>query len=304
MRAIHRRISLSTSEREKTNRDRWSEGPAVTLQPVTLDTTAVFGTDRPVIGMVHLPALPGAPRFEGDREALHRVAKRDARALVEGGVDGVILENFGDAPFYPADVPSHVIAEMTALAETVSQTIGDLPLGVNVLRNDATAAIGIAAAVGGEFIRVNVHTGARVADQGILEGEAHETMRLRDHIQADVEVFADIDVKHSAPLADEAYETEALAENAERGLADALVVSGTRTGNPTPVADVQSAVDRRDRLGIDTPILIGSGVTADRVDELLDIADGVIVGTALKEDGETQNPVDPNRVAELVAAAR
>ncbi|MFB6112328.1 MAG: BtpA/SgcQ family protein [Halobacteriaceae archaeon] len=268
-----------------------------------MDCEAIFGTSRPVIGMVHLPPLPGAPRFDGDRERIHEVARRDAAALAEGGVDAVMLENFGDAPFYPDDVPKHVVAELTAVAETVRAAADGLPLGVNVLRNDGAAALAVAAATGGDFIRVNVHTGARVADQGILQGQAHETMRLRDRLAADVAVLADVDVKHSAPLADADYEAESLAENAERGLADGLVVSGARTGRPTALEDLRAAVERRDAIGVETPVFVGSGVTKDRVGELLDVADGAIVGTALKADGETENPIDPDRVAALMAAA-
>lgn len=269
-----------------------------------MDIEDVFGVSRPIVGMVHLPPLPGAPRFDGNRERLHAVARRDAAALAEGGVDAVMLENFGDAPFYPSDVPRHTVAEMTALAGTVSDATGGLPLGVNVLRNDAASALSVAAAAEGDFVRVNVHTGARVADQGILEGQAHETMRLREQLDTDVAVLADVDVKHSAPLADAAYEAESLAENAERGLADGIVVSGARTGRPTDLGDVQEAVDRRDQLGTETPVFVGSGVTRDTVGDVLDIADGAIVGTAFKDDGETENAVDPERVTAVMDAAR
>lgn len=267
-----------------------------------MDVEAVFGTERPIIGMVHLPPLPGSPRFDGDRDYLHEVARRDAAALATGGVDGIMLENFGDAPFYPDDVPKHTVAELTALAETVKQASDGLPLGVNVLRNDARAALSVAAAVQGEFIRINIHTGARVADQGILQGQAHDTMRLREQIGADVAVLADVDVKHSAPLADATHEAESLAENAERGLADGIIVSGARTGRPTSLNDVEAAVERRDELGTETPVFVGSGVTRETVGDLLRVADGAIVGTALKRGGETENPVDPDRVAALLAA--
>jgi membrane complex biogenesis BtpA family protein len=269
-----------------------------------MDTSAVFGADSPVIGMVHLPPLPGAPRYDAEagRERLHEVARRDATRLAAGGVDAVVVENFGDAPFYPDDVPKHVASEVTALARTVRDAV-DLPFGVNVLRNDATAALAAAAAAGGSFLRVNVHVGARVADQGILEGQAHETARLRERIDADVRILADVDVKHSAPLADEDYEAESVAESTERGLADGVIVSGPRTGEATDVGDVERAAARRDALGTDAPVLVGSGVTADTVGELLEVADGVVVGTALKEGGETTNPVSVDRVERVVAAA-
>ena len=285
-----------------------------------MDTTEVFDTHTPLIGVVHLPPLPGAPRSDRERgrEHLHECARLDAERLAEGGVDAVTVENFGDAPFHPDDVPKHVVAEMTALARTVREAC-DLPVGVNVLRNDGLAAVAVAAAVRAAFCRVNVHVGARVADQGLLEGAAHETMRLRERIDAapgttgvgdpagrdarGVHVLADVDVKHSAPLAAGDWEAESLAESAERGLADGVIVSGARTGRATPLAAVERAVQRRDRLGLDVPVLVGSGVTPDSAGDLLSVADGAIVGTALKEGGETAAPVDVGRVRELVAAA-
>jgi membrane complex biogenesis BtpA family protein len=269
-----------------------------------MDTAAVFGSEAPVVGMVHLPPLPGAPRYDrsAGREHLHEVARRDAARLVEGGVDAVMVENFGDAPFYPDDVPKHVVAELTALADTVAEA-AELPVGVNVLRNDAEAAVSAAAAADADFVRTNVHVGARVTDQGVIEGQAHETIRLRERIDADLAVLADVDVKHSAPLASETFEAESIAESTERGLADGVVVSGPRTGEATDLEDLERAVARRDELGTDAPVFVGSGVTAETVGEVLSVADGAIVGTALKEGGETTDPVSVERVEELVAAA-
>ncbi|PSP58546.1 phosphorybosylanthranilate isomerase [Halobacteriales archaeon QH_7_66_36] len=262
-----------------------------------------FGAATPMIGMVHLPPLPGAPRYDPEtgRAALHEAARRDAERLADGGVDAVIVENFGDAPFYPESVPNHVVAELTALAGTVREA-ANCPVGVNVLRNDGPAAVAVAAAAGVDFVRVNVHVGARVADQGVLEGRAHETMRLRERIDADVRLLADVDVKHSEPLAT-GDDEETLAESATRGLADGIVVSGSHTGRATPLDAVEAAVERRDQRGLDVPVLVGSGVTADSVSDLLRVADGVIVGTALKEGAKTTNPVSVGRVEELVAAA-
>lgn len=267
-----------------------------------MDEPPVFGVDRPVVGMVHLPPLPGAPGFDGDREAIRDRAHADATALEAGGVDGVIVENFGDVPFYPDDVPDHVVAEFTAVAATVADAV-DVPVGVNVLRNDATAALGIAAAVGGAFVRVNVHMGARVSDQGILEGTAHETLRLRERLATSVRIFADVDVKHSSPLAAGDAGRSPVAELVERGLADAVIVSGQATGEATGTEDVAATVEAIAELSEAVPVFVGSGVTVESVHRYVDVADGVIVGTALKEDGKTSNPVDRERVEALVAAA-
>jgi membrane complex biogenesis BtpA family protein len=278
---------------------------------MVLDLTDTFDTSKPVVGMVHLRPLPGSPGYDErtvDRESVRRRAVTDAEALDAGGVDAVMVENFGDGPFYPDDVPKHVVADLTAATVAVSDAVS-VPVGVNVLRNDGPAAMAVAGAVNGAFVRVNVHTGVAVTDQGLLEGQAHETMRLRDRIDADVAVMADVDVKHAAPLADRPFETE-IDELATRGRADAVVVSGRATGAETPIATVERAREALDAVAIDPapPLFVGSGVTPETVGDVLPIANGVVVGTALKEHGPTEEgvttaPVDEDRVADIVAAA-
>jgi membrane complex biogenesis BtpA family protein len=260
----------------------------------------VFETNTPIVGMLHLPPLPGAPDFTGNRSAIRERVRRDAVVLEAGGVDGIMLENFGDAPFYPDRVPRHTVAEITALAATLQECVS-IPFGVNVLRNDVRSALGIAAATDGAFVRVNVHTGARLTDQGLIEGLAHETLRLRERLDADVAVLADLDVKHSAPLAERALE-ETFADLVERGGADAVVVSGAGTGESVDTDLLARVLDCRDDRGLDVSVLIGSGVTPATAPDLLELADGAIVGTALKEGGETTAPVDEAAVERLVGA--
>ncbi|KTG30311.1 BtpA/SgcQ family protein, partial [Haloferax profundi] len=175
--------------------------------------------------------------------------------------------------------------------------------GVNILRNDVQSALGIAAATGGSFVRVNVHTGARLTDQGIIEGMAHETLRLREQLDTDVSILADIDVKHSAPLAERALD-DVVSELVERGGADGIIVSGTGTGEAVDTTVLEQVVDSRDARGLDAPVLIGSGVTPETAPDLLSVADGAIVGTALKHGGETTNPVDEAAVERLVESVR
>ncbi|MFC7135049.1 MULTISPECIES: BtpA/SgcQ family protein [Salinibaculum] len=266
-----------------------------------MDLQSRFGSASPVVGMVHLPALPGAPQFGGSREHIHDRALGDATTLADGGVDAVLVENFGDAPFYPETVPDHVVAEMTAATGAVGDAV-DCPHGVNVLRNDAGAALSVAAASGGAFVRVNVHTGTRVTDQGVLDGQAHETLRQRERIDADVAILADVAVKHSAPIAERDV-GELATETIDRGLADGLVVSGPATGARTETDELRTVLDARDDVDADVPVLVGSGVTPENAADLLALADGLIVGTALKEGGATREPVDPERVERLVAAA-
>ncbi|WP_207591995.1 BtpA/SgcQ family protein [Halomontanus rarus] len=262
-----------------------------------------FETEQPILGMVHLPPLPGAPRFDGDRAAIRERALTDAETLLEGGVDGLVLENFGDAPFYPESVPTHVVAEMTVVAKTVADAV-DVPLGINVLRNDADAALAIAGAVGASFVRVNVHTGSAATDQGILEGRAHETLRSRREITADVAILADVHVKHATPIGERGLE-RATRETVERGLADGVIVSGPGTGEETALVDLECVVETVRDLERDVPVIVGSGVTPESVPEVFERgADGAIVGTAFKRGGEPENPVALERVRAVVGAAQ
>lgn len=267
-----------------------------------MDLQSRFGSSAPLVGMVHLPPLPGSPRYAGSRSHIRGRALADAVALEEGGFDALMVENFGDTPYYPDSVPAHTVAEMTAVARELGIGI-DCPHGVNVLRNDSEAAISVAAASGGSFVRVNVHTGARVTDQGLLDGDAHETLRVRDRIDSDVAILADVAVKHAAPVTERDI-AELATETIQRGLADGLVVSGPATGAPADAEELQTVLDARDDADPDAPVFVGSGVTPENAPALLDIADGLIVGTALKAGGETENPVDEEWVAALVAAAR
>ncbi len=246
-----------------------------------------------IIGMVHLSALPGAPRFAGSLEAVRDNALRDAEALAAGGVDAIMIENFGDAPFHPGAVPAATIAQMTAIAAAVRSRVG-APIGINVLRNDGAGAVAVAAAVGAAMVRVNVLTGARVTDQGLIEGRAWEVMRLRAQLSPDLLVLADVDVKHSAPLAARPVEDE-VADLVTRGGADAVVVSGARTGAPTDPEHVA-----RVRDVTDAPVVVGSGATLATAHALARVADGFIVGTAFKRDGR----VDVERVSALCSALR
>jgi uncharacterized protein len=223
---------------------------------------------------------------------------RDAEALVTGGVDGMILENFGDVPFYPGRVPAHTVAFMTAIALEVRRGL-DLPLGINVLRNDAESAIAIAFAAQAQFIRVNIHSGARVTDQGLIEGKAHETLRIRKLLGCDVKIFADADVKHSAPLGSRDLKDE-VEELVGRACADAIIVTGRATGKQTPMADLKAAKEAAGGV----PVFAGSGVDVSNVAEVLKAADGLIVGTAFKLNGITTQPVDVERVRRFVSAAR
>jgi uncharacterized protein len=251
--------------------------------------------------MVHALPLPGSPAWGGSMQQVLDAALRDAQSLAEGGVDAIFVENYGDTPFYPEQVPAETIAALTAVVLEIHRNV-KIDVGVNVLRNDAAAALGICAATGAAFVRVNVHTGAMLTDQGWIAGKAHETLRLRTTLGISAAILADVFVKHATPPAGLTIEDAAL-DTWERGHADALIVTGAGTGRPTGVDDV-----RRIRNAIpDAQILVGSGTTIDNASSLLAHADGAIVGSFLKENGDVARPVDVERVrrmAEIFAESR
>ena len=250
-----------------------------------------------LIGMVHLPPLPGSPRWAGSMDHAVATALTDARALVDNGMDALIVENYGDAPFTRGRVAAATVAAMTVIAHEIRRALPDTPLGVNVLKCDPRSALGVAAAVGARFIRVNVLAGAVVADQGIVQTDAYEVLRERRLLGSDVAIFADVQGKHAVPLVPVEIEQQAR-DLASRALADGLVVSGRATGEATPIDDV-----KRVRSAVpDTRILVGSGVTPESAPELLSLADALIVGTSLKYDSDVSKPVDPERVRRLVGA--
>lgn len=248
--------------------------------------------------MVHLPPLPGAPAYGGSIEGVLERAVVDAQALTEGGVDGIMVENYGDTPFFADVVPPATVSALT-LAVAAVRRESNLPIGVNVLRNDAAAALSIAACTGAQFIRINVHTGAMLTDQGWIAGKAAETVRLRRALDAPVAIAADILVKHAVAPAGLTIE-DAARDTFERGAADVLIVSGAATGAPTDIDDVR----RVKRVLPEAPVWIGSGVTTENVVSLLQIADGVIVGSAFEKEGHAGAQVVADQVRRLVDVAR
>ncbi len=255
----------------------------------------IFSSNRKLlIGVIHLPPLPGSPRWRGNLDGVVKRAVADAQAYANGGAHALFVENFGDAPFTKSAVGPETVAAMAAAGCAVRAAV-KLPIGFNVLRNDPSSALALCAACGGDFIRVNVHSGAMLTDQGVIEGDAFGTLRYRRHICPGAQIFADVHVKHAVPLGDWTLE-DAARDTLERGLADALIVSGVGTGAPADPADVQAV--RGACPG--ARILLGSGITRDNAKDFLEYADGFIVGSSLKKDGKLHNPVDPKRVAALV----
>ena len=251
--------------------------------------------DHAVIGMVHLRPLPGSPLYDGSIQRVIDSAAADAKALAAGGADAVLIENFGDRPFFKSSVPPETVAAMTLAISEIARVVS-IPLGVNVLRNDGRSALAIAAAAGAAFIRVNILVGAMLADQGIIEGDAAALLRVRAALCPDVALFADHLVKHASPLT--SGDPLQMARDLRlRGMADAVIVSGSETGKAVDVARLRML-----RAAIDAPVVIGSGLNAENAAAYAPLADAAIVGTSIKRDGNVDAPVDPDRVRRVVEA--
>lgn len=253
-----------------------------------------------LVGVIHLPPLPGSPRGRQSAAECAASAATDARVLADAGYDAIIVENFGDNPFFAGEVDEITVAAMTACALAVRQAASDVKLGINVLRNDAKAALAVAHVAGGSFIRVNVHTGARVTDQGVVEGRAAETLRVRRAIGAEgVAIWTDVDVKHSAPLGAERPIAQEVADLTKRGMADVILVTGEGTGRGVDLAKLGSV-----KQATEATVLVASGATLTMLDALAGACDGVVVGSALRPGGVAGGPIDAALASEFAEAFR
>lgn len=257
----------------------------------------LFGTNKPVIGVIHLMPLPGSCQWAGDLEEVFLRAEQEAVALSSGGVDGIIVENFFDAPFVKDRVDVSTACALTLAVKRI-MSVTDLPIGVNVLRNDALTALAVAVTSGAKFIRVNILSGAMVTDQGLIESVARELHMYRRELMAkeSVKIFADVMVKHAFPLAIGYDIALSAKDTVKRSLADAIIVSGSATGDSPSQEDMEKVK----KAVPDTPLLIGSGSTKENVKSLLATADGIIVASSLKRQGVLENPVDVERVRSLL----
>lgn len=246
-----------------------------------------------VIGVVHCPPFPGAPRHRGDPiDVIYNAALTDARAYAEGGVDALIVENHGDVPFLrPQDIGPETAAFMTSVTSRVVAETG-LPTGINVLANAPIHAIAIAAASGAQFVRVNQWANAYVANEGALDGDAGRALRYRHMLGADhIAIFADSHVKHGAHAITGDRSLKELTRDLEFFDADVVIATGNRTGDAVKHEEL-SVIDKATSL----PVIVGSGVTTNTLKDLHPQAKGVIIGSSLKEGGKWENPVDVQRV--------
>ena len=260
---------------------------------------AIFGRRKAVIGVIHLPALPGSPDYDGARmDSLTQLALAEAERYRAGGIDGLIVENHGDIPFAkPEELGPETAACMAVITQAVRVTSG-LPVGVNVLANGAVAALAVAKAAGAAFVRVNQWANAYVANEGFIEGKAGAAARYRAWLRArEVAIFADVHVKHGAHAITGDRPIQELARDVEFFDADVAIATGQRTGDAATLDELRAIAG-----GTSLPVAVGSGVNPDNVGDILSVADAVIVASYLKRDGVWWNDVDPERLAVFMRA--
>jgi membrane complex biogenesis BtpA family protein len=255
-------------------------------------------SEKPIVGMIHMPALPGAPQNDKTMDELVAFALSEAEKLETAGLDACIVENVGDVPLFRDHVPPATVAAMAVLVTEVRRATS-MHVGVNILRNACTEALSIAEVCGADFIRCNVVIGAYVTDQGIIQGCAAELARLRRALGSEALIFGDVHVKHAHPLFDVSIEYAAQ-DLAERGGVDAVIVSGPRSPIPPTWERLESVKE-----AVELPVLIGSGIGLENVNEFYERADGVLIGEPdFKVGGVWGGESDQAAYAEAVRLCR
>src|SRR5215203_1903693 len=261
--------------------------------------TSLFANPKPIIGVIHVGALPGTPRSSHTVSQLGTQAKEEARVYRECGVDGMIIENMHDVPYLKGEVGPEIVAAMTAIGIEVKAECG-LPVGIQILAGANIQAMAVAHAAGLDFIRAEGYDYAHVADEGIIEASAAKLLRYRKMIGAErVQVWTDVKKKHSAHAITADVSLGETSETVEFMGSDCVIVTGSATGQPPNVADVQEA---KAHCGL--PVFLGSGISDRNIEEFYREADGFIIGSSFKVDGLWSNTIDPSRVTRFMKLIR
>ena len=259
-----------------------------------------FHTLKPVIGVVHILALPGTPGHQESLDQIVQVAKREAVIYREGGVGGIIVENMHDTPYLKGAVGPEIVASMTVVSAAVRSAAPDLPIGIQILAGANREALAVAQAADLDFIRVEGYVFGHMADEGLIESCAGDLLRYRRAIGAEeIQVWADVKKKHSAHAltADVSLAETVHAVEFFRG--DAVIVTGAVTGDAPALDDLLAA-----KAAGKLPVLLGSGITPFNLADYWEAADGFIIGSYFKQDGFWANPIDPGRVETTMMCAR
>ncbi len=257
--------------------------------------TTLFTSPKPIIGMIHVGALPGTPANCQSVSEIIAQAVREAAIYREGGVEGIAIENMHDVPYLSGEVGPEIVAAMTLVGQAVKAE-SRLPVGIQILAGANIEAMAVACAADLDFIRAESFVFAHLADEGLIESSAAKLLRYRKMIGADrVQVWADVKKKHSSHAITADISLGAMAETVEFMRGDAVIITGGVTGDPPKLADVEEA-----KAHCRLPVILGSGVDDKNIAEFWPKADGFIIGSYFKVEGKWQNTVDARRVERLM----
>jgi len=256
-----------------------------------------LSSSKLLIGMVHVGALPGTPRFENNIEEVIEKAVMEGQALQKSGFGAIILENMHDVPYLRTHVGPEITAAMAVVSTEVRKAVS-IPMGIQILAGANVAALSVAQAVGADFIRVEGFVFSHIADEGLIEACAGPLLRLRRELGAEnIKIFADIKKKHSSHAITSDVSIAETAHAAEFFGSDGVIVTGTATGTTASAQELREV-----KQSVRIPVWIGSGITPNNLSQYQE-ADGWIVGSSLKKDGLWNNPLDSSRLKEMVEAA-
>lgn len=259
----------------------------------------VLNLMKPVIAMIHVDPLPGTPKYAGNVKSIITKAIKEAQLYKDSGVDVLMIENMHDVPYLNRTAGPEITSMMSILLYEV-KNVSSLPAGLQVLAGANKQALGAALASGGDFIRAEGFVYAHVADEGFFNSDAAEILRYRKQIGADhVAIFTDIKKKHSSHSITDDTSIEDTAKAAEFFLSDGVIVTGSATGVKPSLEEIRSVKD-----SVNIPVLAGSGITFENVQEYLKLCDALIIGSYFKADGKWSNPVDPVRVSKFMRQIR
>lgn len=255
----------------------------------------LFHTKKPIIGMVHLPPLPGAPVYNGEGlDSVIEYALEEARKLIDGGVNGIQVENYGDHSYFVNNAAKETISAISIVAHELRRKYREIPMGICLLA-DPAACIAVAHCAKAQFIRATVFTEGAVDVGGLALRSPHAILRYRKFLDPSIKIFADVHIKHSAPLGPRPIEESAY--DAAYFLADAVIISGKHTGKETSLEDVRKVKTCLP----DFPVLIGSGLNENNAAALFQYADGSFVGTNFKEGGDSFGRISEDRVSRFMS---
>lgn len=251
----------------------------------------IFSTTKPIIGMVHIHALPGTPSYKGNVTNIIENAVNEAKIYLEAGIDSIIIENMHDVPYLNKKVGPEISTIMSIIGYEIKHKT-KLPVGIQILAGANNEAIAAANSAGLDFIRAEGFVFGHFADEGLINADAGELLRYRKMIDADnLLIFTDIKKKHSSHSITSDVTIEETAKAAEFFMSDGLIITGTSTGKEADLDQVKS-VKKATKL----PLLIGSGITEKNLESYFPFCDAMIIGSYFKKNGDWKNSVDDLRV--------